>query len=71
MKVRCEVEAIVKLQQAFYIDVDDPTDDEKIDKVLYPAWEDRMYEMTDDLPYGDDWHMQKWMLVHKDVIEDE
>lgn len=29
MKVRCEVEAVVKLQQAFYIDVDDPTDDEK------------------------------------------
>lgn len=30
-----------------------------------------MYEMTDELPYGDDWLMQKWMLVHKDVIEDE
>lgn len=68
--VRCLVEADVKMYQEFRVRVEDPTDDEKIDDVLYPAWDERMAEML--LPYElDGYTMKTWKLVEKEVIGDE
>lgn len=68
--IRCVVEADVKMYQEFRVRVEDPTDDEEIDDVLYPVWGERMEEML--LPYGlDGYTMKTWKLVEKEVISDE
>lgn len=70
MIVQCYVDAVIKTEHVFYVDVDDPTDDKKIDHVLYPAWEERMADMF--CPYtSDSWRMKEWKLVDKVVIDDE
>lgn len=68
--VKCEVEAVVRFHHTITVQVSDPTDDEAIDNVLYPEWENRMDEMVLAHPY-DDWDMEEWRLTDKEVVNDE